>query len=75
MTNPVSVAQVYEWLGEVPDPDPYVSPPPAPDGLDYRDEANIPVWWSMGMEDIGRVTASGGELLHEPQENVVVVDW
>lgn len=37
-------------LGEVPDPDPSVSPPPAPDGLDYRDEANVPVWWSMGAQ-------------------------
>ncbi len=34
-----------------------------------------PTWWSMGVEDIGRVTESGGELLHEPQEQITVVDW
>jgi Xaa-Pro aminopeptidase len=34
-----------------------------------------PAWWSMGMEDIGRVTPTGGELLHEPQEHITVVDW
>lgn len=39
-------------LGEVPDPDPYVEPPPAPPGLDYRDEANLPLWWAMGAQPV-----------------------
>jgi len=34
-----------------------------------------PTWWSMGVEDVGRVTDNGGELLHEPQENITIVDW
>ncbi|MGH0032975.1 MAG: hypothetical protein ACQGVC_24550 [Myxococcota bacterium] len=37
-------------LPEEPDPDPDVDPPPAPDGLDYTDEANLPLWWSMGSQ-------------------------
>jgi hypothetical protein len=39
-------------LDEVPDPDPYVQPPAAPAGLDYRDEANLPLWWSMGAQPV-----------------------
>ncbi len=31
---------------EEPDPDPTVPPPPAPYGLDFDDEANLPLWWS-----------------------------
>ncbi len=38
-------------LDEVPDPDPDVYPP-APPGLDWFDEANLPFWWSMGAQTV-----------------------
>ena len=31
-------------LEEAPDPDPFVLPPPAPYGLDFDDEENLPLW-------------------------------
>lgn len=34
-----------------------------------------PSWWSMGMENVGRVTATGGEIMHEVQDDVTIVDW
>lgn len=40
-------------LDEVPPADPANTPPPvAPFGLDYRDEANLPYWWSMGAQPV-----------------------
>jgi hypothetical protein len=40
-------------LDEVPPSDPASTPPPeAPFGLDYRDEANLPFWWSMGAQPV-----------------------
>lgn len=39
-------------LDEVPDPDPFVLPPVGPPGLEYRDEANLPVWWAMGAQPV-----------------------
>ncbi|MDX1650667.1 MAG: hypothetical protein R3263_12515, partial [Myxococcota bacterium] len=40
-------------LDEVPPADPASAPPPeAPFGLDYRDEANLPFWWSMGSQAV-----------------------
>lgn len=32
-------------------------------------------WFSMGVEDIARVTPTGGELLHPPQEKITIIDW
>jgi hypothetical protein len=38
-------------LDELPPEDPANTPPPeAPFGLDYRDEDNLPFWWSMGSQ-------------------------
>ncbi|MCG8588737.1 MAG: hypothetical protein MJE66_05550 [Proteobacteria bacterium] len=40
-------------LDEVPPADPASAPPPeAPFGLDYRDEANLTFWWSMGSQSV-----------------------
>ncbi len=49
---------------EEPDPDPAVDPPPAPYGLDYDDEANLPFWWSfnaMTTWNLVRLTLEVGE--------------
>jgi len=38
-------------LDEVPPEDPATAPlPEAPFGLDYRDEANLPLWWAMNAQ-------------------------
>ncbi len=40
------------WLDEVP-PEDLDSPiPPAPYGLDFDDEANLPLWWSMASQPL-----------------------
>lgn len=40
-------------LDEAPPADLVNTPPPvAPFGLDYRDEANLPFWWSMGAQPV-----------------------
>lgn len=39
-------------IEEEPDPDPNVSPPAGPPGLEYTDEANLPLWWSMGVQPV-----------------------
>jgi hypothetical protein len=40
-------------LDEVPPADPANTPPPeAPFGMDYRDEAYLPFWWSMGSQPV-----------------------
>jgi Xaa-Pro aminopeptidase len=39
-----------------------------------RQEAD-PAWWSMGVEDMARVTPDGGELLNRPQREIDVIDW
>ncbi len=39
-------------LEEEPDPDPDVAGPPAPPGLSFTDEANLPLWWSMGAQPL-----------------------
>lgn len=44
------------YLPEEPDPDPDVQPPPAPDGLDYRDEANLAFWWSQATQTLWQLT-------------------
>jgi hypothetical protein len=51
-------------LDEVPDPDPNVLPPPAPHGLDFDDEENLPFWWSMNAMtswNLTRITLEVGE--------------
>ncbi len=40
------------YVAEEPDPDPTVAPPPAPEGLDFSDEANLPFWWSAGTQSV-----------------------
>ena len=47
------------WVDEAPPPlaevspeDPYASLPEAPYGLDFDDEANLPLWWSMGSQPL-----------------------
>ena len=43
-------------LDEVPPADPANTPPPeAPFGLDYRDEANLPFWWSMNSQAVWQI--------------------
>lgn len=34
-----------------------------------------PEAFSMGVEDMGRVTLAGGELLNEPQRELTIIDW
>jgi len=48
-----NLARMNLPLDEVPPTDPASTPPPvAPHGLDYRDEANLPFWWSMGSQAV-----------------------
>ncbi|MCP5067206.1 MAG: hypothetical protein GY946_11625, partial [bacterium] len=39
-------------LDEVPPADNSQPPPPAPYGLDWEDEANLPLWWSMSAQPL-----------------------
>lgn len=69
------------WLGELENPyrpadgrlkaDMVVTLDPTMNRVGITD----PTWWSMGVEDIARVTPDGGELLHASQDRIVVVDW
>ena len=40
------------WLDEVPPADLDAPVPPAPHGLDFDDEANLPLWWSMASQPL-----------------------
>ncbi len=39
-------------IEERPRRNPDIEPPPGPPGLEYRDEANLALWWAMGVQPV-----------------------